>query len=169
MPRLILLLLLAGCAETTDVYQIDVALESNTCGASVQPLADGLSYRIQFKVDPPKVTWKVLPKGMQITGSYNEDDDGFRIHVSQTLSLDNIDAGIVGCSVIREETIEGTFVADAGASDGGYAYPLEAEHTVGFSADSKGTCRGATGPLGPFDRLPCAAKYALTGEAKDDN
>lgn len=173
MSRLTALALLwaaTACEKTTDVYQITVALEANTCGANALPLADGLSYRVQLKTAPPKATWKVLPKGPPITGRYEEEDGHFEFQVMQRLSLDNIDAGVVGCTVLRSETLEGTLAlddADGGVRNDAGDTPLTGEHRIDFTADGEGTCRGAMGPLGPFDRLPCQARYAITGEPKE--
>jgi hypothetical protein len=164
---------LSGCAKAGDAYDVTIALQSNTCGSNALPLQDGLTYAVQFEPEAPRATWKVLPKGSPIQGSYNEDDGKFRFMVAQTLDLDGMDAGIgqLRCTVIRTETLTGTFTperADAGV-DAGEDTPLalEGEHVIGFTADSNGSCRGASGPLGPFDRLPCEAKYELAGEPKD--
>jgi hypothetical protein len=169
MSRVIVLLaLLAGCAKTEDVYEITVALESNSCGSSVLPLPDGLTYRTQFKTDPPRASWKVLPKGAPINGSYNAADGTFRFSTSSTLNLDSIDAGAgqLACTVIRTETLTGTLEAADAGSDADS--PLTGEHIIGFSADSNGRCRGVVGPLYPFDRIPCEAKYEIAGEAKEE-
>lgn len=172
MSRVVALCVLGllGCAKTEDVYEITVALESNTCGANALPLKDGLSYRVQFTPDPPKASWKVLPKGSPISGTFDEAERKFRFSIAQTLSLDGMDAGAgqLQCTVIRTETLTGTLEApDAGLDDD--ASPLNGEHLIGFTADSNGACRGASGPLGPFDRLPCEAKYELVGDAKEED
>jgi hypothetical protein len=177
MPRLSASLLavcaLGACAETTDVYQITETLESNTCGSNALPLQDGTRYRVQLKPDPPRASWKVVPKGATVYGSYDPDDGKFHFSVAQTLSLDGMDAGMgqLQCTVIRTETLTGTLTAqDAGVDagvDAGEDDALRGEHAIEFTADSNGSCRGASGPLGPFDRLPCAAKYAISGVPKD--
>jgi hypothetical protein len=163
------LCLLTGCEKTRDLFEITSDLESNTCGANALPLPDGLSYKVQLKTDPPKATWKVVPKGAPITGKYDEADESFVFTASQTLSLGDIDAGTAGCTVIREETLEGTLAlaeADAGsdAGDDDDDPPLVGEHRIDFRADPNGTCRNANGPLGVFERLPCEARYSITGE-----
>ncbi len=178
MPRLtvplVALIALTGCEKTRDVYLITETLDSNTCGANALQIQSGTSYRVQFEPDAPTATWKVLPKGSPITGSYDEGSEKFKFMVSQTLSLNGMDASVgqLQCTVIRSETLTGTYtpeLADAGVSDGGKDAPaISGEHVIAFTADSNGSCRGATGPLGPFDRLPCALKYDISGEAKDD-
>jgi hypothetical protein len=179
MPRVIALLALcalAGCEKTRDVYEITVALESNSCGSNAPLLEDGLRYRAQLQPEPPRASWKVLPKGAPIDGTFDEDEGAFRFRVVQTLNLDGIDAGPgqLACTVLREEILEGTLredAADAGADAASASTvdddpPLTGEHRIGFSADSNGSCRGVSGPLGPFDRLPCEARYKVTGEPK---
>lgn len=172
MPRLVPALLaacaLAGCANPHDSYEITEALESNTCGSRAQPLADGTTYRIEIKTSDPTATWQVLPNGSPVTGTYNSVDGTFHFSVAQTLDLDGADAGTgLQCTVIRTETISGTLIkdADAGTDDGGVFVPITAQHAIDFAADSNGRCAGAT-VLGPFDILPCEAKYTITGVAK---
>ncbi len=53
---------------------------------------------------------------------------------------------------------------DAGADAGP---PLRGEHTISFYPDATGRCAGAQGPLGNFERLPCSARYTITGTARD--
>ncbi len=72
-------------------------------------------------------------------------------------------AGDAGSETSADAGHAGAASGDASAD----AAPLTGEHTISFYPDPQGRCAGAQGPLGTFERLPCSARYGLTGSARD--
>lgn len=72
-------------------------------------------------------------------------------------------AGDAGSERIADAADVDAASGDAAAD----AAPLTGEHTISFYPDPQGRCAGEQGPLGSFERLPCSARYALTGTARD--
>lgn len=176
--RLPLALALACCAACTDppgdlvgAYGITMHLTSNSCGATGLPLPDGYRYTAELRADPPRGYWRV-PKIAPLEGSY--DAGAFSFAFSESLELGAADAGTLGCTLVREEQLSGQVslspsdagiaaISDASGDATANDAPLQATHNISFRPNPNGRCAAATGPLGPFEHLPCSAHYDLVG------
>lgn len=163
---------LAACdsdlpGDVVGAYSVLMRLEENTCGRAVTPFADGERYAAEVRRDGERGYWR-LTRGAPVAGEF--DDAGFRFAYREAIELGTMDAGTLGCTVLREEAL--TFVLDdlAAQPDGGVALRtdrdgggLRGAHEVAFRPDPGGRCRESRGPLREFERLPCAARYHLDG------
>ena len=179
MPRLKPLLLAGvalatGCdsslpGEVIGAFSVVLRLEENSCGSAVRPFADGQRYAVELRSDEGEVGFWRLPKAPPVRGRFH--DDSFAFQFAQAIELGMADAGTSGCTVLREELLEGKVrgrvtQADGAVVEGDAGTALEGFHNVAFRADPSGRCRDAHGPLREFDRLPCAARYRLDGTAR---
>jgi hypothetical protein len=172
--------------DVVGAYVVRMQLADNSCGAGV--VLDEDRYTAELRAgQPPRGFWRV-PRFPPLEGRY--EDGGFRFTFAEVRELGSADAGTSGCTVFREELLEGTVVRplpaaerDAAEGDGGDAGlvtatdnaarddagpsqpPLRGQHRISFRTNPEGRCRDHMGPLGPFERLPCSARYELTGEA----
>ena len=168
--RLGWLALALGCdpslpGEVVGAFSVVMRLEDNSCGSAVAPFADGQKYAVELRSDGDTGFWR-LPKAPPVQGRWH--DDSFSFQYAEPIELGMADAGTSGCTVLREESLEGKVLGLGTQSDGGGAQgdagtTLEGAHRVTFRADPSGRCRDAQGPLREFERLPCVARYRLDG------
>ena len=151
--------------EVVGAFHVVMRLEENSCGSRVVPFADGQKYAVELRREADVGFWR-LPESPPVQGRWQ--DDSFAFEFSQPIELGLADAGTSGCTVLREESLEGKVRGlarrpDAGLKDPAEATTLEGWHRVSFRADPSGRCRDEHGPLREFERLPCAARYRLDG------
>jgi len=163
--------------DVVGAYKIRMQLQENNCGNGVVLNEDRYTAELRAG-EPPRGFWRV-PKSAAIEGRY--EDGGFTFQVAETRDLGSADAGTSGCTIFREELLEGTVVRpnpvvdrdagsqDAGAHDGANSADasaaLAARHRISFRTNPNGRCKDHPGPLGPFERLPCSALYDVQGDS----
>ena len=166
--------LLGGCdatlpGEVVGAYSVVMHLEANDCGGAVTPFPDGERYPVELRQEGGRGYWR-LSKGAPVQGELA--DAGFRFTHKEAFELGAMDAGTLGCTVLREEELVGVLDGLVSQADGGLAASdddggLRGEHRVGFRADPGGRCRDQRGPLREFEQLPCQARYRLEGTPRE--
>lgn len=184
----------AGCeppelpGELIGKYAIRATLLDNTCGDEALPLASTLHYRVELREDGATAYWLVgaPPANLGVITAAGDvrfqREERFRIRrdaepIDPELSeldplvlygYDPLDP--VGqpndneapCTLIVRESIEATVRRDAeeGAEDA-----LLGRNVIEMRPTRDSECRRVlTTAGGPFEALPCAATYELTGE-----
>jgi len=170
-------------------YAITAELMENTCGDAALPLADSLEYRVQVRRDGRTAYWMIgSPPGNQ--GVYSGGDVRFERQehfmvddeseaVDPELSeLDPIalygydpfdptaepDDGESFCTLIVRESIDATVLLEDGTDADDDALAIEGTNTIEMSATRDSECaRVLEASGGPFEQLPCAAEYQISG------
>jgi len=182
--------------DLVGAYAITAELMENTCGDAALPLAEVLEYRVELRRDGRTAYWMIgSPPGNQ--GVYLSGDVSFERQehfmvddesepIDPELSeLDPIalygydpldptaepDDGETFCTLIVRESIDASVLLEDGADADDGALALEGTNTIEMSATRDSECRRVLDTAGgPFEQLPCAAEYEITGTllASDD-
>ena len=178
--------------ELVGEYAITGTLLDNTCGDAALPVADVLSYRVQLRREGPTAYWLIgAPPANQgtITASGAirfEREERFMVGAEaqpvdpvlaelDPLALygydpfdptaDPLDAQ-APCTLIVREAIDAQVLSGVrfeGADDDNPA--LAGENEIAMRATSDSQCQRVLATSGgPFEQLPCAATYELSGE-----
>lgn len=175
--------------ELVGEYAVTAELMENTCGEAALPLAEVLEYRVQLRRDGRTAYWMIgSPPGNQ--GVYSSGDVRFEREerfmvddesepVSPELSeLDPIalygydpfdptaepDDGDTFCTLIVRESIDATVLFEEGSEPDRDELALEGTNTIEMSATRDSECRRVLATAGgPFEQLPCAADYQISG------
>lgn len=171
-------------------YAVTASLMENTCGDAALPVAEVLEYRVQLRRDGRTAYWMIgSPPGSQ--GVYMNDGDvrferEERFMVSdeaqaldpELAELDPIalygydpfdptaepDDAETFCTLIVRESIDATVLLEDGSGADEDALALEGTNTIAMSATSDSECHRVLKPAGgPFEQLPCAAEYQISG------
>ncbi len=160
-------------------YEVNGELVENTC-AEGYPAPETLRFFVELRHDAGVVGYWKLANSPIVEGRV-ERMTGFRfVEASQVVAVPaDPTMGVTGCTLAREETVEGTLMGEA-ASDAGIpldggapAVPpgetrFEGTTTVQVSA-SRGDCSAlVTTAGGPFPALPCVLRFDLVGEQLDE-
>lgn len=175
--------------ELVGNYAITASLIDNTCGDAALPLAEVLEYRVQVRRDGRTAYWMLnKPPGSQ--GVYASGDVAFdreeRFMVDDEsepvdpvlAELDPIalygydpydpnaepDDRDAFCTLIVRESIDATVLREDGSGADDDELALEGTNTIAMSATRDSECNRVLEPAGgPFEQLPCAAEYEITG------
>lgn len=168
--------LLPSCSEqlpgeVVGAYDVVWQLEENSCGPAQGYLpADGARFAIELRAEGTRAFWRVPSPGpAPREGTY--DQGSFRFELGPfPHELGNGDAGTAGCTVLQKDVLVGRIEAadESARGDAGQSSRtrLVAELEVTFRSDVNGRCRDVRGPLGPFDAIPCSARYSLLGSQR---
>jgi len=178
--------------ELVGDYAISALLTENTCGSDALPLASTLSYRAELRRDgatgywligAPPANQGVLTSAGRFTFAREErfmvsdeaqavDPELAELDPLTLYGYDPFDPegqaanGDEPCTLIVRESIEGSVLSE-GRFDGdsGADVALEGTNTIAMSATRDSEChRVLISAGGPFEELPCAATYELSGE-----
>jgi hypothetical protein len=170
-------------------YAISASLMKNSCGDAALPVADALEYRVQLRRDGRLAYWMIAsPPGSQ--GVYAGGDVSFEREErfmlgdeeqpvdTELAELDPIalygydpydptaepDDAESFCTLIVRESIEATVLLEDGDDADDDELALEGTNTIAMSATGDSDCRRVLKSAGgPFERLPCAAEYEISG------
>jgi hypothetical protein len=177
-------------------YHIEGKLLENTCGKAALPASDTLSYDVEVRQDeqgrgiwrlamPPAHLGSLTPEGgfafevehnYRVGGSQepldvlNELDPEALADPELVERLDQVGAQ-KPCTLVVVQRIEGNLFAvhdaDAGINDAEAEADLVGNDEIAIRAGQGSVCTQVlTTYGGPFDELPCSARYALKGELK---
>jgi hypothetical protein len=179
-------------------YHIEGKLLENTCGTAALPASDSLSFDVEVRQDEQgRGIWRLAMPPARF-GSLTPDgafafelQSNYRVGMSpepfETLSeldpealadpelIERLDrAGTQKpCTLAVVERIDGKLFAvrdaDAGVNDAEAEADLIGENEIAIRAGPGSVCTPVlTTYGGPFDALPCSARYELKGELKAD-
>jgi hypothetical protein len=177
--------------ELVGNYAITASLLDNTCGQDALPLAESLAYRAQLRRDGATAFWLIgAPPANQ--GVMNgrgeirfEREERFTVSddaqpVDPVLAeLDPI--ALYGydpfdptaepedeeapCTLIVRESIEAMVLVDVDIDSEAAEAALQGTNTIAMSPTRDSECnRVLTTAGGPFEEMPCAATYDLSGQ-----
>lgn len=174
------------------VYQIEGALIVNTCGTAALPTLNPLRFKVQISKDGSVGYWQIDKRGAQ--AGLLEDDGRFRffdektslVGQGQTVRTDLQPQDFLSsdpdfdlkstkkCLMTVRETIEGQLArvlgdagvdVDGGSTGSGGNEDLRADNTIEVMPTPESDCSASLRALGgPFNALPCHARYVLEGE-----
>jgi hypothetical protein len=178
-------------------YHIQGKLLENTCGTAALPASDTLSFDVEIRQDEQgRGIWRLaMPPAtfgsLALDGSFVfELEHNYRVGMSQDPieRLSELDPEALAnpelverldeagmqqpCTLVVVHRIEGTLYDvqddDAGVNDAGAEADLLGENEISIRAAQGSVCTAVlTTYGGPFDDLPCSARYALEGELKE--
>jgi hypothetical protein len=161
--------------EDLGTFLVVGTLETNACAPGL-PTLDPVQFRIQLRRDASSLTWRIAPDGPPVMGVLR-DDGTFRVRSDTPVRAWPADPanGVVGCTLVQSEIVEGSFSSqpavdagppapgDAGA-DAGPPRPTSfaASHRIEVTLSAGSDCsRLLVANGGSFPSLPCAAEYQL--------
>lgn len=178
--------------ELVGEYAITGTLRENTCGEDALPVAEVLSYTVQLRRDGATAFWLIgsPPANQGVINAAGdirfEREERFMVRQDaqpidpvlaemDPLALYGFDPfdpnadpedADAPCTLIIRESIDGTVLnIERFDSDAGVDVALEGSNAIEMRATSDSECsRVLQSAGGPFERLPCAATYELSGE-----
>jgi hypothetical protein len=181
--------------ELVGKYSITSALLENTCGQGALPVAETLVYRAELREDGVNAYWLVGSPPARL--GRVTDDNEYRFGLQQTYAVregsEPIDPVLAEmdpialygydpfgepsegesapCTLLIEESVRARVLRAAGHEDDAGRLDrsdLEGENVIQMRASSGSDCRRVLETSGgPFEQLPCAARYDLSGTLLD--
>lgn len=166
------LLSLGGCPEARPGVELGryLVIATRTAGTCGPQREDGsYSFQVDLTLRPGLIRWAET-SGTPIDGRFDQAARSFRVSLeaSATLAQPNRVAEYAGCTVLRQDVIDGQFqgeVPEPSSVDGGswIGPPFEGTYSVIWSPVSGSDCSPYVGGgAQQWAALPCTTTYRLS-------
>jgi len=177
--------------ELVGAYAISASLTENTCGQEALPVASALSYRAQLRRDGGTAYWLIgsPPANQGVINGRGEilfqREERFTVS-DEAQPVDPVLAEMdplalygydpfdptaepqddeATCTLIVRESIDATVLVDADIDSEDAAGALQGTNSIEMTPARGSDCsRVLTSAGGPFEQMPCAATYDMSGQ-----
>ncbi len=136
-------------------FHVDGALLATSCGAAPDPW----TFDVKLARDARTLYW--IQGGLPVAGTLDASAHA-SLTATDTQTIQAADAGIIGCAVTRDDTLDTALVV--AAADVNDVAAFSGKLTYTFRATAGSDCSGELAIAGgDFAQLPCSITYTLKG------